>query len=190
SCPSAVSSTARSSSRPTTGSTSRRCSNGSTRQTRACACSPSRHRPRSSPSTSSPSATTTCGRCPSHNAVPASSTRWPVPARRRELVGELEPYRKDALEGHPWAGWAEAMQASAGRMPGAQSRWNAGKQLAWEPLRPELVCEVAFDHLQGDRFRHATQFVRWRPDKPPAECRYDQLEETPPALLADLFGGR
>ena len=75
------------------------------------------------------------------------------------------------------------------RLPGAQSRWNRGKDLSWEPLRPELVCEVAFDHLQGDRFRHGTTFRRWRPDRSPADCRYDQLEETPAALLADLFGG-
>ena len=75
-------------------------------------------------------------------------------------------------------------------MPGATSRWNRGKDLSWVPLRPELVCEVAFDHLQGDRFRHAATFVRWRPDKSPDDCRYDQLEETPAALLSDLFGER
>jgi ATP-dependent DNA ligase len=110
--------------------------------------------------------------------------------RRRELVKELEPYRRDALLAHPWREWKEWEVAAEGkRMPGATSRWNRGKDLSWEPLRPELVCEVAFDHLQGDRFRHATTFLRWRPDKTPAECRYDQLEETPPALLADLFGG-
>jgi ATP-dependent DNA ligase len=109
--------------------------------------------------------------------------------RRRELVPFLEPYRADALEGHPWREWKEWEASAAGkRMPGATSRWNRGKDLSWEPLRPELVCEVAFDHLQGDRFRHASTFKRWRPDKPPAACRYDQLEETPPALLADLFG--
>ena len=111
--------------------------------------------------------------------------------RRRELAGFLEPYRRDALEGHPWRAWREweASAAAAGRrLPGATSRWNRGKDLSWEPLRPELVCEVAFDHLQGDRFRHGTTFQRWRPDKPPSECRYDQLEETPAALLADLFG--
>ncbi|HEX2141737.1 MAG TPA: ATP-dependent DNA ligase, partial [Candidatus Limnocylindria bacterium] len=112
-------------------------------------------------------------------------------ARRAELVELLEPYRRDAVEGHPWREWAEWQAAEeVRRMPGATSRWNRGKDLSWEPLRPELVCEVAFDHLQGDRFRHAATFVRWRPDKPPSECRYDQLEETPPALLADLFGGR
>jgi ATP-dependent DNA ligase len=111
--------------------------------------------------------------------------------RRAELVEFLEPYRRDAVEGHPWREWAEWQAVEVGRrLPGATSRWNRGKDLSWEPLRPELVCEVAFDHLQGDRFRHASTFVRWRPDKPPAECRYDQLEETPPALLADLFGGR
>ena len=105
----------------------------------------------------------------------------------------LAPYRENALDGHPWREWA-AWQAAAGadgrRLPGATSRWNRGKDLSWEPLRPELVCEVAFDHLQGDRFRHGATFRRWRPDKAPADCRYDQLDETPPALLADLFGGR
>jgi ATP-dependent DNA ligase len=113
-------------------------------------------------------------------------------ARRRELVEFLAPYRAGAIEGHPWADWATAqMEAGAEgrRLPGATSRWNRGKDLSWEPLRPELVCEVAYDHLQGDRFRHGTTFVRWRPDKRPADCRYDQLEETPAALLADLFAG-
>ena len=111
--------------------------------------------------------------------------------RRRELVEELKPYRGNALEGHPWREWKEWEAAAEGRrVPGATSRWNRGKDLSWEPLRPELVCEVAFDHLQGDRFRHATTFLRWRPDKSPDACRYDQLEETPAALLADLFGGR
>jgi ATP-dependent DNA ligase len=111
--------------------------------------------------------------------------------KRRELVPFLEPYRKDALKDHPWKEWREwedSAAASGRRLPGATSRWNRGKDLSWEPLRPELVCEVAFDHLQGDRFRHGTTFKRWRPDKSPADCRYDQLEETPAALLADLFG--
>jgi ATP-dependent DNA ligase len=75
-------------------------------------------------------------------------------------------------------------------MPGASSRWNRGKDLSWEPLRIERVCEVAYDHLQGDRFRHATIFARWRPDKRPADCRYDQLEVTAPAELAEIFGLR
>jgi len=111
--------------------------------------------------------------------------------KRAELVEFLEPYRQGGLEDHPWRDWAlaEAAAAEEGRrMPGATSRWNRGKDLSWEPIRPELVCEVAFDHLQGDRFRHAATFRRWRPDRSPADCRYDQLEETPPALLADLFG--
>jgi ATP-dependent DNA ligase len=111
-------------------------------------------------------------------------------ARRAELVEFLEPYRS-AVEDHPWRDWAiaEAAAVEQGRrLPGAQSRWNRGKDLSWEPVRPELVCEVAFDHLQNDRFRHATTFVRWRPDRSPADCRYDQLEETPAALLTDLFG--
>jgi ATP-dependent DNA ligase len=111
--------------------------------------------------------------------------------KRRELVAFLEPYRRDALDGHPWREWREWEDRAAAegkRLPGATSRWNRGKDLSWEPLRIELVCEVAFDHLQGDRFRHGTTFVRWRPDRSPADCRYDQLAETPPALLADLFG--
>ena len=112
-------------------------------------------------------------------------------AKRAELVEFLAPYRTGAMDDHPWREWAlaEAAAVEEGRrMPGATSRWNRGKDLSWEPLRPELVCEVAFDHLQGDRFRHAATFQRWRHDRSPADCRYDQLEETPPALLADLFG--
>ena len=116
-------------------------------------------------------------------------------AMRRELASVLAPLRRDALADHPWRGWAEqdaaAKNAPAGeaaqRMPGATSRWSAGKDLAWQPLRPERVCEVKYDHLQGDRFRHATTFVRWRPDKPPEACRYDQLEVVAPyALKRDL----
>jgi ATP-dependent DNA ligase len=112
-------------------------------------------------------------------------------ARRRELVDELADLREGALDGHPWRDWATAELAEAAygrRMPGAQSRWNRGKDLTWEPLRVERVAEVAYDHLQGDRFRHATRLVRWRPDRRPADCRYDQLEATPPYLLADVFG--
>jgi ATP-dependent DNA ligase len=114
-------------------------------------------------------------------------------ARRRELVEELAPLREGALDGHPWREWATAQLAEeeAGqRMPGAQSRWNRGKDLTWEPLRLELVAEVAYDHLQGDRFRHATRLVRWRPDRRPDDCRYDQLETTTPYELADIFGSR
>ena len=106
--------------------------------------------------------------------------------RRKELVQELAPLREGASEQHPWREWAQ--WSGEQRMPGAGSRWNRGKDLSWEPLRPERVCEVAYDHLQGDRFRHGTTFLRWRPDKRPADCRYDQLEETPAAELKQIFG--
>ncbi len=107
---------------------------------------------------------------------------------RRTLVGLLAPQRDNAVEGHPWRDWADWQSAETDRrLPGATSRWNRGKDLSWEPLRCELVCEVAYDHLQGTRFRHAAKFKRWRPDKPPAECRYDQLDATPPIELARLF---
>jgi ATP-dependent DNA ligase len=108
-------------------------------------------------------------------------------AMRKALVLELEPLRKNALAAHPWRSWAEA-EGSGQRMPGGQSRWSAGKDLSWEPLRIERVCEVKYDHLQGDRFRHATTFIRWRPDKPPGECRYDQLDVTPAYELEKVFG--
>jgi ATP-dependent DNA ligase len=108
--------------------------------------------------------------------------------RRRELATELAPLRERALESHPWREWAEAMGESTTRMPGGQSRWSAGKDLSWEPLRIERVCEVKYDHMQGDRFRHAAVFERWRPDKPPADCRYDQLEVTTPFELEHVFG--
>jgi ATP-dependent DNA ligase len=108
--------------------------------------------------------------------------------RRAELVSELAPLRKDALKDHPWREWAEIDAHALARMPGGQSRWSAGKDLSWEPLRIERVCEVKYDHMQGDRFRHAAVFLRWRPDKPPADCRYDQLEVTTPYELAKVFG--
>jgi ATP-dependent DNA ligase len=117
-----------------------------------------------------------------HVGIAASFTAQ----RRKELAAELAPLREGALVDHPWKSWAEAQVEQ--RMPGGGSRWNRGKDMSWEPLRAELVCEVAYDHLQGTRFRHATHFVRWRPDKPPSECRYDQLESTPPAELASIFG--
>jgi ATP-dependent DNA ligase len=123
-----------------------------------------------------------------HHVGITSSFTWD---RRAALVAELEPLRENAVEGHPWGEWAEwaaAAEASGQRVPGATSRWNRGKDLSWEPLRPERVVEVAYDHLQGDRFRHGTTFKRWRPDKPPAECRYDQLEETPAYEIAKIFG--
>ena len=108
-------------------------------------------------------------------------------ATRKALAVELAPLREDALKDHPWRDWADAGSENVGRMPGAQSRWSAGKDLSWEPLRLERVCEVKYDHLQGDRFRHATQFLRWRPDKRPRDCRYDQLEVTPPYELEKVF---
>ncbi|HEV7731970.1 MAG TPA: ATP-dependent DNA ligase [Candidatus Binatia bacterium] len=107
-------------------------------------------------------------------------------AARGQLADELAPLRRDALAAHPWREWAQVADGSA-RMPGAQSRWSAGKDLSWEPLRIERVAEVKYDHLQGDRFRHAATFQRWRSDKQPADCRYDQLEVTPPAELAEIF---
>ncbi|HZT76756.1 MAG TPA: ATP-dependent DNA ligase [Vicinamibacterales bacterium] len=110
-------------------------------------------------------------------------------ARRRELAQELEPLRAHALDDHPWKEWAEFDAHGGQRMPGGQSRWSAGKDLSWEPLRIERVAEVKYDHMQGDRFRHAAVFLRWRPDKPPSECRYDQLEVTTPYELSRVFGG-
>jgi ATP-dependent DNA ligase len=116
-----------------------------------------------------------------HVGVCASFTA----AKRRELVSFLEPYRERALEGHPWAGWAEG--TADGRMPGGQSRWSQGKDLSWEPLRPELVVEVAYEHMQGDRFRHMAQFRRWRSDKAPQDCTYVQLEVVPAQELMEIF---
>jgi ATP-dependent DNA ligase len=110
---------------------------------------------------------------------------------RRDLVDYLAPYRKDALAAHPWKKWAELADPTGDamqRMPGAQSRWSQGKDLSWEPLRPELVVEVAYDHMQGHRFRHTAQFRRWRTDKKPTDCTFDQLEVVPPHELASIFG--
>lgn len=110
--------------------------------------------------------------------------------KRIELVEFLTPYRERALENHPWRDWAEAGTEAAGqRMPGGQSRWSQGKDLSWEPLRTELVVEVAYDHMQGDRFRHTAQFRRFRTDKPPAACTYEQLEVVPAREIAEIFGG-
>jgi ATP-dependent DNA ligase len=105
---------------------------------------------------------------------------------RGELATHLAPYADDALDGHPWRGWAEA--DGGGRMPGGQSRWNAGRDMQWQPVRPELVVEVAYDHLQGDRFRHATRFERWRPDREPRSCTYAQLDQPVAAELTTVFG--
>src|SRR3954471_3883175 len=107
-------------------------------------------------------------------------------AKRLELAEFLKPYRKHALANHPWKGWADSESAS-GRMPGGQSRWSQGKDLSWEPLGPELVLEVAYDHMQGDRFRHTAQFRRWRSDKKPSDCTYAQLKFVPPQEIAAIF---
>jgi ATP-dependent DNA ligase len=111
-------------------------------------------------------------------------------AKRKELVEFLQPYRKDAQTNHPWKAWAaDATENDEGatRMPGGKSRWSQGKDLSWEPVRPELVVEVAYDHMQRDRFRHTAQFRRWRTDKKPADCNYDQLEVVAPQDLAAIF---
>jgi len=113
-----------------------------------------------------------------HVGVAASFTD----KRRQELVEELAPLRENALAGHPWGDWAGDQ-----RVPGVTSRWNRDKTLEWEPLRPERVLEVSFDHMQGSRFRHTAHFVRWRPDKPPIECTYAQLDVTPPYELERIF---
>lgn len=106
--------------------------------------------------------------------------------RRAELARELGPLRERATDEHPWRHWAEGSETT--RMPGGQSRWSQGKDLSWEPLRIERVCEVKYDHLQGNRFRHAAIFLRFRPDKAPSDCRYDQLEVTKAYELEKVFG--
>jgi len=119
-----------------------------------------------------------------HVGVCASFTQ----AKRKELVEFLAPYRENALANHPWKRWAEASTGEAGhRMPGGQSRWSQGKDLSWEPLRPELVVEIAYEHMQGTRFRHMAQFRRWRTDKQPSDCTYAQLEVVPPQELMEIF---
>ena len=115
-----------------------------------------------------------------HVGVCASFTQ----AKRRELVAFLEPYRERALDGHPWG---REPGGEGSRMPGGQSRWSQGKDLSWEPLRPELVVEVAYEHMQGSRFRHMAQFRRWRFDKPPRDCTYGQLEVVAPQELMEIF---
>jgi ATP-dependent DNA ligase len=111
-------------------------------------------------------------------------------ARRKELVDEVAPLRLDDLTGHPWAEWAIAeahAREDGGRMPGGLNRWNAKKDMSWVPLAPTRVVEVRYEHLQANRFRHASRFVRWRDDKDPSECTYDQLEAVAPAELAAIF---
>jgi ATP-dependent DNA ligase len=117
------------------------------------------------------------------------SASFPM-ARRRSLLDELAPYREVAPGSHPSAAWADAQAHAGRRMPGNVSRWNAQKDLSFVPLRPELVVEVAYDHMEGDRFRHTAQFRRWRTDRDPASCTYEQLEEPVSFDLADLLGRR
>jgi ATP-dependent DNA ligase len=121
-----------------------------------------------------------------HVGVCASFTEQ----KRKELAEFLTPYRKDALANHPWKFWADyAAGGEMQRMPGGQSRWSQGKDLSWEPLRPELVAEVAYEHMQGSRFRHMAHFRRWRPEKKPRDCTYAQLEVVAPHELSKIFAG-
>ena len=108
---------------------------------------------------------------------------------RKQLARELAPLRKNALKDHPWREWAEPDGTGGARMPGAQSRWSAGKDMSWEPLRIERVVQVAYDHMQGSRFRHTAQFRRWRDEKRPEDCTFAQLEVVPPEELAAIFAG-
>jgi ATP-dependent DNA ligase len=107
--------------------------------------------------------------------------------RRAELVDELAPYAVEDVTGHPWAAWAEAEAHEKKRLPGAVSRWNAKKDLSWVPLRPDLVVEVAYDHMEGTRFRHTAQFRRWRPDREPQSCTYEQLDRPVRFDLAEIL---
>ena len=109
-------------------------------------------------------------------------------ARRKELVEEIAPYRMESLEGHPWASWGGEAGEQSARMPGAPSRWSGTRSHEFEALRPDLVVEVSYDHMEGNRFRHATHFKRWRPDRDPTSCNYDQLEVPVPTVLEDIFG--
>jgi len=120
-----------------------------------------------------------------HVGVTASFTM----KRRAELVEELTPYVVEDPAGHPWAAWAEAEAHGKDRLPGAVSRWNAKKDLSWVPLRPDLVVEVAYDHMEGTRFRHTAQWRRWRPDREPTSCTYEQLQSPVRFDLAEILPG-
>ena len=109
-------------------------------------------------------------------------------ARRKALMTELEPLRMPSAEGHPWEEWTREEAQATGRLPGGPSRWTGKKDLSWVPLRPERVIEVAYDHMQGDRFRHTAQFRRWREDREPDECTYAQLEEPVGYDLTEVLG--
>ena len=116
------------------------------------------------------------------------SASFPM-ARRRALVEELAPLLMADVTDHPWGEWTDEAAHAARRMPGGPSRWSGGKDLSWVPLRPERVCEVAYDHMEGSRFRHTAQFRRWRPDRTPESCGYDQLEEPVHYDLGELLRG-
>ena len=121
-----------------------------------------------------------------HVGVCASFTQQ----KRVELAEYLAPYREKALVKSSLGelGGHEPAESKPGqRMPGGQSRWSQGKDLSWEPLRPELLVEVAYEHMQGPRFRHMSQFRRWRTDKNPRDCTYAQLEVVPPQELMEIF---
>jgi ATP-dependent DNA ligase len=120
-----------------------------------------------------------------HHVGVASSFAAPLRAR---LADELAPLEEHALDDHPWREWAAAQSAETTRMPGAGNRWNAKKDMSWVPLRIERVAEVAYEHLQGDRFRHTARFVRWRPDREPSSCTYAQLDAPVPVELRQVFG--
>jgi ATP-dependent DNA ligase len=111
--------------------------------------------------------------------------------KRYDLVSYLEPFRKNALANHPWSDMngdpEEEESTISHRRPGGQSRWSQGKDLSWEPLRLELVAEVAYEHMQSGRFRHMAQFRRWRSDKKPEDCTFEQLEVVPPEELKEIF---
>jgi len=121
-----------------------------------------------------------------HIGVAASFTM----SRRAELLDELAPYRDNALDGHPWQDWATPQTDNPDRMPGAVSRWNSGKDLSWQPLRPELVVEVKYDQLEGNRLRHTAHFKRWRPDRTPRSCTYDQLDVPVRFDVGAVLGGK
>jgi ATP-dependent DNA ligase len=118
-----------------------------------------------------------------HIGVSASFTE----TRRAELLAELKPFEVDIAD-HPWGEWQEWAIANPDRVPGTQSRWSAGKDLSFTPLRPERVLEVGYDHMEGRRFRHTAQFKRWRTDRDPESCGYDQLEEPVSYDLGRILG--
>jgi len=118
-----------------------------------------------------------------HVGVSASFTE----KRRAELIEELQPLVCPISE-HPWGEWQEWAIANPDRVPGTQSRWSAGKDLSFTPLRPDLVLEVKYDHMEGRRFRHTAQFKRWRTDREPESCGYEQLEEPVSYDLGKILG--